>query len=183
MKAPRVPTEPVEPLTDDELRALIRTCAVPDDVGSAETLHHRRDEAIIRLMFETAIRSGELVDLQLDDVDLIGRPITIRRGKGGRGRVIPVGPTTIDALLAYLDERVRHRLAPHARPLARQSRQAVRSRRTQPVASSPRRQRRSPRVPTTPTQTHRGPPMARRRRIRVRAHGHRGLDPHRHAGA
>ena len=33
-------------------------------------------------MFETAIRSGELVNLQLDDVDLIARVITIRRGKG-----------------------------------------------------------------------------------------------------
>jgi integrase len=76
----------VEPLTDDELRALIRTCAVPEaQMSAGETLHHRRDEAIIRLMFETAIRSGEVVDLQLDDLDLIGRLITIRRGKDGRG--------------------------------------------------------------------------------------------------
>lgn len=111
MKAPHVPQPLVEPLTDDELGALIRTCVVPDDVGTAETLHHRRDEAIIRLMFETAIRSGELVDLQLDDLDLISRLITIRRGKGGRGRVIPVGPATTEALLVYLDERERHCLA------------------------------------------------------------------------
>jgi integrase len=54
-------------------------------MSAGETLHHRRDEAIIRLMFETAIRSGEVVDLQLDDLDLIGRLITIRRGKDGRG--------------------------------------------------------------------------------------------------
>lgn len=60
IKAPRVEPPPVEPLTDDELRSLIATCAVPDDRALAEeTLHHRRDEAIIRLMFETAIRSGE----------------------------------------------------------------------------------------------------------------------------
>jgi integrase len=111
MKAPRVSPPLVEPLTDDELRALIRTCAVPDDAGTDETLHHRRDEAIIRLMFETAIRSGELVDLQLDDLDLISRLITIRRGKGGRGRVIPVGPATTEALLVYRGEHERHCLA------------------------------------------------------------------------
>jgi integrase len=102
----------VEPLTDDELRARIATCAVPDGRAPAEeTLHHRRDEAILRLMFETAIRSGEVVDLQLHDLDLIGRLITIRRGKGGPGRTIPIGQATTEALLAYLDERERHPLA------------------------------------------------------------------------
>jgi site-specific recombinase XerD len=112
VKAPHVEPPLVEPLTDDQLRALIGTCAVPDaDESSGETLHHHRDEAIIRLMFETAIRSGELIDLQLDDLDLIARLITIRRGKGGRGRIIPVGQATTEALLAYLDARERHPLA------------------------------------------------------------------------
>ena len=93
VKAPRVEPPLVEPLTDDELRALIGTCAVPPTARAAgDTLHHRRDEAIIRLMFETAIRSGEVVDLQLDDLDLIGRLITIRRGKGGRGQDHPDRP-------------------------------------------------------------------------------------------
>ena len=76
-----------------------------------ETLHHGRDEAIIRLMFETAIRSGELVNLQLDDLDIIARLITIRRGKGGRGRIIPIGQATTEALLAYLHDREQHPLA------------------------------------------------------------------------
>ena len=62
-------------------------------------------------MFETAIRSGEVIDLQLDDLDLIGRLITIRRGKGGRGRTIPIGQATTEALLIYLDEREKHPLA------------------------------------------------------------------------
>jgi site-specific recombinase XerD len=62
-------------------------------------------------MFETAIRSGELVDLQLDDVDIVQRLVTIRRGKGGRGRVIPIGHATTQALLAYLVERDHHPLA------------------------------------------------------------------------
>ena len=86
VKAPRVEPPLVEPFTDAELRTLIRTCAVPEaDAPAGDTLHHRRDEAIIRLMFETAIRSGEVIDLQRDDLDLIGRLNTIPRGKGGRG--------------------------------------------------------------------------------------------------
>jgi hypothetical protein len=109
VKAPRVEPPLVEPLTDDELRTLIRTCAVPEaDAMAGNAIHHRRDEAILRLMFETAIRSGELIDLQLDDLDLIGRLITIRRGKGGRGRVIPIGQATTEALLVYLDKREQH---------------------------------------------------------------------------
>lgn len=115
MKSPRVQAPLVEPFTDDELRALIRTCAIPErEDGAApseQTLHHRRDEAIIRLMFETAIRSGEVADLQLDDVDLISRLIIIRRGKGGRGRVIPIGQATTEALMRYLTEREQHPLA------------------------------------------------------------------------
>jgi integrase len=112
VKAPRVEPPIVEPLTDDELRALIATCMVPDHAAAAEAnLHHRRDEAIIRLMFETAIRSGELVDLRVEDVDLIGRLITIRRGKGGRGRVIPIGQATTEALVLYFGVRETHPLA------------------------------------------------------------------------
>lgn len=112
MKAPRVQPPLVEPLSDAELRAFLATCAVPEDSAcSEETLHHRRDEAIIRLMFETAIRAGEVASLHLDDVDLISRLITIRRDKGGRGRIIPIGPATTDALLRYLADRDQHPLA------------------------------------------------------------------------
>lgn len=41
----------------------------------------------------------------------MGRLITIRRGKGARGRVIPIGQATTEALLIHLDERETHLLA------------------------------------------------------------------------
>lgn len=97
----------VMPLTDDQLRALIATCATPTHRRD-EPLHHRRDEAIIRLMMETGIRAGELIALHTNDIDLPGGRITIRFGKGGRGRVVPVGPTTAHALEAYLTLRRNH---------------------------------------------------------------------------
>jgi integrase len=97
----------VTPLTDDELRALLNTCTAPTHRPD-EPLHHRRDEAIIRMMFETGIRAGELVALGKDDVDLVSGLVMIRRGKGGRGRVIPIGPAITDALRRYLALRQHH---------------------------------------------------------------------------
>jgi len=61
VRAPKLDQRVVDPLTDDELRALIQTCAAPAHSRVEEPLHHRRDEAIIRLMLETAIRAGEVV--------------------------------------------------------------------------------------------------------------------------
>lgn len=59
-------------------------------------------------MLETAIRKGELAALEFGDVDLDAGLITIRRGKGGRGRVIPIGPFANRALHAYLLLRAQH---------------------------------------------------------------------------
>jgi integrase len=111
VKTPKVEPPMVHPLTEDELRALLRTCDVADDARPDLLLQHRRDEAIIRLMLETAIRKGEVVALEVGDVDLDAGLVTIRRGKGGRGRVIPIGPFANRALRAYLILRGRHPLA------------------------------------------------------------------------
>jgi integrase len=73
----------VIPLSDDALRALNLTCAHPNP-RPGDRLHHRRDEALIRLMLETGIRAGEAVGLELRDLELHVHRITIRNGKGGR---------------------------------------------------------------------------------------------------
>lgn len=95
------------PLSDDELRALIAPARTPVH-RPADGLHHRSDEALIRLMLETGIRAGEVVALDLADLDLDVNRITVRRGKGGHLRTIPVGPSTIAAIRAYLPERAQH---------------------------------------------------------------------------
>jgi site-specific recombinase XerD len=73
VKAPKLDTKVVEPLTDDDLRRLLKAC-----VG--RVLRERRDEAIIRLMFETGARVGEVVALELGDLDLIAGTAIVRRG-------------------------------------------------------------------------------------------------------
>ena len=110
MKGPKQTQKLVTPLTDDELRALIATCTNPAHRAD-KPLHHHRDEAIIRLMLETGIRIGETIALRVDDVDLDAGRVTIRRGKGGHGRIIPIGATTGAALGEYLMLRQHHRCA------------------------------------------------------------------------
>lgn len=106
LKPPKLDAKVTEALSDDELRRLVKACA-------GEEFVDRRDEALIRLMAETGMRAGEACSLQIDDVDLRGRPckVVIRRGKGGRGRAAPFGPDTARALDRYVRARRAHRLA------------------------------------------------------------------------
>lgn len=104
LKAPKVDSKVVEPLTDEQLQALIKACAGKDFRG-------RRDEAIIRFMLETGARAGEVVGVGTDDVDLQTQTAIIRRGKGGKGRLVPYGPQTARAIDRYMRLRRKHRLA------------------------------------------------------------------------
>ena len=101
LNAPKgdIPITPV--LTEDELKALIKACHGP-------RLRDRRDEAMVRLMAETGMRAGELLALAVDDVDLIRGLAYIRRGKGGKGRIVPFGPQTARAVDRYMRLRRGH---------------------------------------------------------------------------
>lgn len=92
VKAPKLDQKVIEPLTADQLKALLRACRVPGEATAARKLRARRDEAILRLMIETGARAGEVVAIHVDDVDLREQTLVIRRGKGGKGRVVPFGP-------------------------------------------------------------------------------------------
>lgn len=111
IKSPKLDAKVVEPLKDDELRALLAACIPPKGLTSAQVLRYRRDEAMLRFMLETGARAGEVVALALADLDLPGGTAIIRKGKGGKGRVVPFGPATAQALDRYLRLRRAHRLA------------------------------------------------------------------------
>jgi site-specific recombinase XerD len=104
LKAPKLDAKVTESLTEDELRRLIKACA-------GKEMRDRRDEAIVRLMAETAMRAGEVIGLAVADVDLTRGLVTVRRGKGGKGRVAPFGSQTARAIDRYLRARRTHRLA------------------------------------------------------------------------
>ena len=98
MKAPRQDTKVVETLTDDQIRALLKAC-------KGQSLRDRRDEGIVRVMVETGARAGEVAAMAVTDVDLLNGSVVIRRGKGGKGRRVPIGPATTRALDKYLRVR------------------------------------------------------------------------------
>lgn len=88
-------------LTEDELKALIKAC-------NGNRLRDRRDEAIVRLLAECGLRASELTALDLDDIDLARGLAYVRRGKGGKGRIVPFGPQTARALDRYIRIRRTH---------------------------------------------------------------------------
>jgi len=61
--------------------------------------NNTRDIAIIELFINTGIRSGELTNLQIEDIEITDRKgiINIREGKGRKYRTIPLNS---DARLA-----------------------------------------------------------------------------------
>ena len=103
VRRPIVPEQPVPVLTDDELRALLASCA-------AKGFEDRRDTAIIRLLLDTGMRRDELVGLRLADLDVVGH-VAVVLGKGRRERGCPFGDKTAVALDRYLRVRKVHRLA------------------------------------------------------------------------
>jgi len=111
IKAPKIDQKVIEPLTDDELRGLLRACQVSRGTDEKEVFRRRRDEAILRFMIETGTRAGEVVAIMLDDVDLPGGAAVVRRGKGGKGRRVPFGPDAARSLDRYIRLRRSHRLA------------------------------------------------------------------------
>lgn len=104
MTPPKLDVKAVPVLSDEQLRALLAACKGPD-------LRDKRDEAIIRFMTETGARAGEVLALEVADVDLNAGLAVIRRGKGGKARRVPFGPRTGAAIDRYIRVRRRHRLA------------------------------------------------------------------------
>jgi site-specific recombinase XerD len=100
MRPPAVPEQPVPILTDDELTRLL-------DAAKGNTFENRRDTAILRLLIDSGIRAGEIAGLGVADVDS-EQDVILVMGKGRRGRAVPYGRKTADALRRYLRARAQH---------------------------------------------------------------------------
>jgi site-specific recombinase XerD len=103
LREPTAETQPVPVLSADELRALFATC-------TGKTFLDRRDFAMLVFLADTGVRVGELVALEVDDVDFKTGTANVM-GKFRRARVVAFGPKAGKALLAYLRVRAPHRLA------------------------------------------------------------------------
>jgi site-specific recombinase XerD len=91
--------EPIPVVELDDVRRLLATCASNDFID-------RRDNAIIRILFATGARLGELLNLTVDDFNRRADLLTLR-GKTGV-RVVPMDASTAEALARYVRTRKTH---------------------------------------------------------------------------
>jgi integrase/recombinase XerC len=63
-----------------------------------------RDRAMLELLYSSGLRLGELVGLDLGDLDLVDGVVRVT-GKGRKTRLVPVGRHAREALAAWLDAR------------------------------------------------------------------------------
>ena len=84
-------------LDKPEMNALL---AAPD----RRTAQGQRDHAILLFLYNAGARATEASQLRIGDVDLRGASVKIT-GKGGKQRICPLWPTTIDALTRLIARR------------------------------------------------------------------------------
>ena len=95
VRPPKVPDEPLEPLSLDTLKALLDTC-------NSRTLSDQRDKAMLLALLDTGCRAAEFVALDVGDVDLGSGLVRVRYGKGGNPRIAFLGSICKRELLRYL---------------------------------------------------------------------------------
>jgi integrase len=106
IRPPKLDSKPVDALSDDELRRLIKACA-------GNGVRDKRDRAMVMLLRDTGLRASELVGLDVTDVDLVRCIANVQSGKGGRGRRSKFSAPTAAAIDRYL----RAELSPTSGPL------------------------------------------------------------------
>ena len=85
-------------LAVDQAQALMLAGSAPD------SFLLRRDQAILELLYSSALRVSELVGLGLDDLDRREGSVRVT-GKGQKVRLVPVGKPALLALDRYLELR------------------------------------------------------------------------------
>jgi integrase len=92
--------------SEEDIGRLIAACATlrtPHRVATYQTL--------IGLLATTGMRVGEAVALDRSDLERVPGLLTVRQGKFGKSRQLPLQPSTVRALAAYLSRGDRPRAA------------------------------------------------------------------------
>jgi site-specific recombinase XerD len=87
----------------------IRNCFTPTEYNTILSLagSNVRDYALFQVLLQTGIRLGELVALDLGDIDLREKILRVKEGKGKQGRMIALEEKALKALRNYLSVRPR----------------------------------------------------------------------------
>ena len=97
VKAPRVPSEPLQPIQRDDFYMLLATCD--------KSWNGSRDKAILLTLLDSGVRASELCALNLSDLDLASGTLEVRQGKGRKPRVTFVGRQSRRTIRQWLKQR------------------------------------------------------------------------------
>ena len=98
LKAPRLPERLPKALPQEELNHMLDSASVDDGLAV-------RDHALFELMYGSGLRLSEIHGLDLGDVLLDEGWVSVT-GKGRKERQVPLSGKSVEALRAYLSERV-----------------------------------------------------------------------------
>jgi site-specific recombinase XerD len=95
-----VPADPLAPcsLPAQAIDTLLRIARAEQHI-----LLRTRNEALLALLIYVGLRVQEVCDLQLRDLDLGGGTVTVRSGKAGKARRVPLHPDAQRLLRRYLE--------------------------------------------------------------------------------
>ncbi|WP_273122759.1 tyrosine-type recombinase/integrase [Bacillus weihaiensis] len=91
-------------LDRNEKNYLVRVMNTPGEWRNKENLMIR-NRAIVYFMLHAGLRIGEVVNLEMDDLDLVKQIIYIQDGKGGKFRRVEMNKDLLTALKQWLDIR------------------------------------------------------------------------------
>jgi site-specific recombinase XerD len=99
VKAPKLVEQPIEPVSLDDIEALITACQ--------NNRQGIRDKAIFLTLLDTGLRAMELIGLDLGDLDPYTGEIHVRPlvGKGRKGRAVFLAERGRRAMRAYFKQR------------------------------------------------------------------------------
>lgn len=90
---PKVDKKVLPALTSQEVTRVLGKC------------YSERDKAIVLLLLDSGLRVSEMTALNTDDIDMTTGVVTVRKGKGGKGRVTQIGARTRKQLSRYYLDR------------------------------------------------------------------------------
>jgi integrase/recombinase XerC/integrase/recombinase XerD len=94
LKPPKITRKVISTLSDDEIRNILGLF-IPLNPSSA------RNQTIFMLLIDTGIRSGELINLKIDDISMNEGLLKVI-GKGRKERIVPMGSNAQRVLQRYM---------------------------------------------------------------------------------
>ena len=96
IKMKKYPKKVIDYLTEKELKDLLESIDTSSTKG-------RRNLVVLSLLYDTAARSSEIINLKVEDIHLEEKYV-ILDGKGKKERIVPIMNNTIDLVKQYIRE-------------------------------------------------------------------------------